>query len=189
MFLQRLRGRSMHNNQNKPRGLRPLQKSYFDLFGQEKPKPIPPKLVLIFKYPLAAMISQLLFWKGMEIRKDGYIFKTEKDFVKELGLKSAQQKLAIKKGKEFGFLDVVRKGIPAKRHYRLNYNRLIEVTVSEAERKGIVLTKGHIKLGEKRQDQLGDNKRSITDNTTETTARYHRTESASDILSRRYRKQ
>jgi hypothetical protein len=43
------------------------------------------------------MISQLLFWKGMEIRKDGYIFKTEKDFVKELGLKSAQQKLAIKK--------------------------------------------------------------------------------------------
>ena len=178
----------MYNNQRKPGGLRPLQKSYFDLFGQEKPKPIPPKLVLIFKYPLAAIISQLLFWKGLEIRKDGYIYKTEKDFIKELGLRSAQQKLAIKKGKELGFLSVVRKGIPAKRHYRLNYNRLIEVTISEAERKGIVLTKGHLKLVEKRQDKLGDNERTITDNTPETTARYHRTESAANILSRRYGK-
>ena len=97
-----------------PRGLKPLQKSFFNLLGQEKPKPIPPKLVRIYGYPLSAMISQLLFWNGMGARKDGYIFKTEKDFLNELGLSSAQQKLAINKAKSFGFFKVVRKGIPAK---------------------------------------------------------------------------
>ena len=180
----------MRNDYQKlPRGLKPLQKSFFSLLGQEKPKPIPPKLVLIFGYPLSAMISQLLFWKGMEMRKDGYIFKTEKDFIAELGLSSAQQKLAIKKGKDFGFLKVVRKGIPAKRHYLLNYQKLVEATIVEAERKKIYLTKSHFQFGEKKRQQTSDSSRSITYNTTETTTRKHSTESLGDLLPRRYGQQ
>lgn len=117
-----------------PKGLKPLQIKYFALFGKEAPKPIPPKLVRIFGYPLSAIISQLLFWKGMEMRKDGLIFKTEKDFINELGLSSAQQKLAIKKGKELGFLTVVRKSIPAKRHYAINFDALVDATIREADK-------------------------------------------------------
>jgi hypothetical protein len=183
----------MRQNDNSPKGLRPLQKRFFSLLGQEGPKPIPPKLVRIFGYPLSAMISQLLFWKGMEIRTDGFIYKTEENFIHELGLSSAQQKLAIKKAKMFGFFEVVRKGIPAKRHYRLNYNRLVEVTVSEAERKKIVLSKGHYKLSQKNPIHTGANNRSITDNTNgdtvpETTARYHKAESTADILAKKYKR-
>lgn len=177
-----------NNNQEPPRGLKPLQKSFFSLLGQEKPKPIPPKLVLIYGYPLSAMISQLLFWKGMEKRKDGFIYKTEKDFINEIGLRSAQQKLAIRKGRSFGFLEVVRKGIPAKRHYRLNYNRLIEATILEANRKNIVLTDKHFKFGANTQSKIDANIPTITYNTKENTTIKHRTESAADILSRRYGK-
>ena len=171
-----------------PKGLKPLQIKYFALFGQEAPKPIPPKLVRIFGYPLSAIISQLLFWKGMEMRKDGLIFKTEKDFIKELGLSSAQQKLAIQKGKEFGFLTVVRKSIPAKRHYAINVEALVEATIREADRKNIDLTKSNYKFGQKSQQHLGAKNPSNTDNTTETTARYHSTESLSDLLPKRYKR-
>lgn len=171
------------------KGLKPYQIKYFALLGQEPPKPIPPKLVRIFGYPLSAIISQLLFWRGMEIRKDGYIYKSEKDFINELGLSSAQQKLAIKKGKAFGFLRVERKGIPAKRHYLLNYEKLVEKTISEAERKGIVLTKYHHQIVQKSQQQTDGKNRTNTDITTETTARYHSAESTSDILSKRFKKE
>ena len=170
------------------KGLKPLQKSFFRLLGQEGPKPIPPKLVLIYGYPLAAIISQLLFWKGMEKRTDGYIYKTEKEFLNELGLRSAQQKLAIKKGKSFGFLRVDRKGVPAKRHWQINYDRLVQVTIEEAERKNIVLTKGHLKISKKNQSTTGVNSQTITDNTQNTTAKNHRTESIGDVLAARYRK-
>jgi len=172
------------NNQEVPRGLKPLQKSFFSLLGQEKPKPIPPKLVRIYGYPLSAIISQLLFWNGMGIRKDGYIFKTEKDFIAELGLSSAQQKLAIKKGKAFGFLRVVRKGIPAKRHYKLNYNALVEATISEATNKKIALTKRPLNFGQTSPSKYGDNKPTITESTQKNTTRKHRAESVGSIMAR-----
>lgn len=175
------------NNKDSQKGLRPLQVSFFALLGQEAPKPIQPKLVQIYGYPLSAIISQLLFWKGMEKRKDGLIFKTEKDFLSEIGLSSAQQKLAIKKGKKYGFLNVVRKGIPAKRHYSFDYEKLVDATIKEAERKNIVLTKSHYKLAQKSRQHSGDISRTNTDNTTETTSRYNRTESVSDVLSKRYK--
>ena len=178
----------MKMDSKRPRGLSQLQRSYFSIFGKEGPKPIPPKLVRLYGYPLSAMISQLLFWKGMEMRKDGFIFKTEKDFINELGLSSAQQKLAIKKAKEFGFFEVVRKGIPAKRHYRLNYNLLLEVTRKEAVRKKIVLVECYYKLGEKSRNKQGCNDRTITNNTKENTAIYHKAETAAEILAKKYKR-
>lgn len=175
-------------NEDIPKGLKPLQRKFFALFGQEAPKPIPPKLVRIFGYPLSAIISQLLFWKGMEKRRDGLIYKTEKDFINELGLSSAQQKLAIKKGKEFGFLTVTRKGIPAKRHYALDFDKLVAVTIREAEHKNVELTKSIYKLVENNQQHSGDISRTNTDNTTKITARYHSTSAISEILPEKYKR-
>lgn len=180
--------RITENNYKEPKGLSQLQRSFFSLLGQEKPKPIPPKLVLIYKYPLAAVISQLLYWHGKGMRKDGYIFKTEKDLIKELGLTSSQQKHLIWRGKAFGFLHVVRKGVPAKRHYSLNYTKLVEVTIQEAERQNIVLTKSAFKFGGNNPQENEANDRTITNITTNNTALKHRAESAGDILRRRREK-
>lgn len=174
----------MKQDQPVKRGMSELQESFFAQFGQEKPKPIPPKLVMIYGYPLAAMISQLLFWYGKGLRKDGYIFKTEKDFIKELGLSSAQQKLAILKGKEYGFLEVKVKGVPGKRHYRLSYTKLAEVTISEAAKKGVYLVNPPVKIAGKRPHNLDGISRSITNNTHKNTTRKHKTESLGGIMER-----
>lgn len=177
----------MRNDQEKPKGLRPMQKTFFALLGKESPKPIHPKLVLIYGYPLAAMITQLLFWKGMEIRKDGLIYKTEIEFINELGLTSARQKLAIKKGAKFGFLTVKRKGIPSKRHYLLDYCKLVVATINEAERKGIVLSKSWFKLAEKHGYMKDGNRLTNTDKTQDNTTETKNTKSTGDILSERFK--
>lgn len=174
------------DKQEYKRGLKPLQRKFFNLLGQEKPKPIPPKLVRIYGYPLSAMVSQLLYWYGTGSRQDGLIYKTEDEFRNEIGLSSAQQKLAIKKGRAFGFLEVSRRGIPAKRHYRLNYDALVAATVNEAERKKIVLSKGYYKFVEKRQSKNGGYSRTITNNTQESTTKKKSMESTADILARKY---
>ena len=174
----------MKQDQTMKRGMSDLQKSFFAQFGQEKPKPIPPKLVMIYGYPLAAMISQLLFWYGKGSRKDGYIFKTEKDFIKELGLSSAQQKLAIVKGKEYGFLEVKVKGIPGKRHYRLSYTKLAEVTILEAAKKGVHLVNPPVKIAGKQPQELDGISRSITNNTQINTTRKHKPERLGGIMER-----
>jgi hypothetical protein len=161
-------------------GLRPQQNRLYRLLGQESPKPVHPKLALIFGYPLALIINQLLFWDGMGARKDGYIFKTEEDFIKEIGTSSAQQKLAIIKGKSYGFLDVKRKGVPAKRHYKLNFNILVDVIIQQAEIKGIVLSKSHFEYSEKH--------RSITERTQETTAIKTNASSISKIMADKFKK-
>ncbi len=122
----------------------------------------------------------------MEIRKDGLIYKTENEFIDELGLTSARQKLAITKGKKFGFLTVRRKGIPSKRHYFLDYDQLVMATIKEAERKGIVLSKSWYKLGQKRRLKTGDNNPTITDKTQDNTTDKKSTASTADILSKRF---
>ncbi len=167
---------------NEKGGLSPLQGSFYRLLGQERPKPVHPKLVLIYGFPLAIMINQLLYWHGRGIRKDGYIYKTEKDLTKETGLSAAQQKLAIDKGRSYGYLEVVRKGIPAKRHYKLHYSRLLEATQEVAKEKNIILSKAWYELGEKHQTN--------TENTqiygaTKNTSRNRRLESISSIMERR----
>lgn len=136
----------MSKHTEKPSGLRPLQRKFYSLLGREQPKPVHPKLAIIYGYPLALIINQLLFWSGMESRKDGFIFKTEKDFIKEIGLSAAQQKLAIQKGKSYGFLEVKRMGLPGKRHYKLHFDKLVEVTIKIAESKNVVLTKSIYQL-------------------------------------------
>ena len=164
----------------KIQGLRPQQNRLYRLLGRESPKPVHPKLALIFGYPLALIINQLLFWDGVGARKDGYIFKTEEDFIKEIGTSSAQQRLAIIKGKSYGFLDVKRKGVPAKRHYKLDFNILVDVIIQEAEIKGIVLSKSHFEYGEKH--------RSITERTQETTAIKTNASSISQIMADKFKK-
>lgn len=159
-----------------PTGLRPAQKRFYRLLGNESPKPVHPKLVRIYGFPLAIIINQLLFWHGMGSRHDGFIYKTDDDFKKEIGLSPAQQRLAIEKGRDFGFLEVVRKGAFGKRHYKLHFQLLVECTVRVAKSKGIVLSKHYFEIGEKN--------RTITERTQETTPLNNKPESMRSILER-----
>ncbi|OGL30917.1 hypothetical protein A3F37_00550 [Candidatus Saccharibacteria bacterium RIFCSPHIGHO2_12_FULL_41_12] len=162
-----------------------MQLRFFSMLGMEKPKPIPPQLALIYGFPLAGIISQLLFWWGLEKRDDGFIFKTEKDFISELGITSAQQRLAIKKGKKHGFLTVKRMGVPAKRHYKIDFDLLVKTTIKEAAEKKVTLSISHYNNREKAMSPNGQNSRTTTESTPESTTRKGSTLSTADIIAKK----
>jgi hypothetical protein len=71
-------------------------------------------------------LSQLLFWwkKG---RNPNWVYKTIKEIEDETALSRQEQDTAIKICKGFGALEVRLMGIPAKRHFRLNINKIVKL--------------------------------------------------------------
>ncbi len=71
-------------------------------------------------------MSQLLYWwnKG---NKEGWVYKTIKDFQEETCLIRNEQDRAIKRWKELGVLEVERKGDPAVRHFKINIDKLVKL--------------------------------------------------------------
>jgi hypothetical protein len=72
------------------------------------------------------LLSQLLFWYGKGKNPD-WIYKTIEDFEKETALTRSEQDTAIKICKKYGTIRVERKGIPAKRHFQINTQKIIEL--------------------------------------------------------------
>lgn len=64
---------------------------------------------------------------------DGMFYSTIENIQNNTTLSRHQQTEAISKLKELGILEVVVKGIPAKRYFRLNENKLIEMFANEKE--------------------------------------------------------
>jgi len=69
-------------------------------------------------------ISQLLYWKEKGINKE-WTYKTIKEIEKETSLTREEQDRAIRICKSKGFLKVKLKGVPAKRHFNLDFEKLM----------------------------------------------------------------
>jgi len=72
----------------------------------------------------AIFTCQLLYWTGKGARKDGYIWKTQKDITQETGLSRCEQETARRHLVEMGVLEEKLAGIPARLHYRLDVEKL-----------------------------------------------------------------
>jgi len=72
------------------------------------------------------LLSQLLFWYGKGKNPD-WIWKTIVEFKKETALSRSEQDTAIKICKKYDTIKVERKGIPAKRHFQLNIEKIVEL--------------------------------------------------------------
>ncbi len=81
-------------------------------------------------------MSQLLYWWGKGYKKD-CVFKTIVEFERETCLTRSEQDRAIKKWKNLGVLEVKRMGIPQKRHFFLNTEKLANMLNDYATEKGI----------------------------------------------------
>lgn len=73
------------------------------------------------------MLAQLIYWDGKQKDAEGWIYKTQSDFTEELGISRYEQETARKKLRKLGILEELKKGLPAKLHYRINKERLQEV--------------------------------------------------------------
>lgn len=85
-----------------------------------------PGLAIVFGSPTTALLmSQFIYWHGTGKRKDGLIYKTINELYQETGLTRASQDTAIKYLVDKGYLEVTLKSIPAKRHFKINLEKLI----------------------------------------------------------------
>lgn len=108
--------------------------SDFSKYFKHKPIAYNPGLAIIFNSTNAGiLLSQLLYWHGKGKLPNGWIFKTIEEMYKETGLTRDQQDTAIKICKNLGILETKRAGVPAKRHFRLDIERLREIIPSLKE--------------------------------------------------------
>jgi hypothetical protein len=72
----------------------------------------------------AILLCQLLYWHGKGEDDPEWFFKTIEELYEETGLTRYEQDSAIRKCKKRGFIEVRKKGIPSKRYFRVNLERL-----------------------------------------------------------------
>ena len=75
---------------------------------------------------IAVFFSQLLYWWGKG-KKEGWVWKTQKEMEEETTLSRFDQDTAIRKGIKLGILETKREGIPAKRHFKINLVRFLSL--------------------------------------------------------------
>lgn len=94
-------------------------------------------------------LSQLLYWweKGSN---PNWIYKTIEEVHKETTLSRCEQEGAIKACKKYGLIQVELKGIPAKRHFKLNIQKIISLLSRSLENHNQVCGKTSNKFAKKR---------------------------------------
>jgi hypothetical protein len=81
-------------------------------------------LAKIFGVNASLLLSQLIFWNGKGMLKDGWTFKTIDEMEAETGLTRTMQDNAISKLNAYDFFEQKLAGIPAKRHFRIDLDIL-----------------------------------------------------------------
>lgn len=90
----------------------------------EKPVLFNPGLGRISKSATAGLfMSQMLYWHQKGRNKE-WVYKTIKEFNQETCLTRSEQDRAIKKWEAMEILEVKRKGIPQRRYFRVNIEKL-----------------------------------------------------------------
>ncbi len=91
-----------------------------------------PAFGIIFGVNAGVLLSQLLYWHGKG-KKKPWTYKTIEEMRLETGLSLTQQKTAIKVLVKHGILETKLKGVPAKRHFKLDLEKLHEILPSLKE--------------------------------------------------------
>lgn len=107
-------------------------------------------------------LSQLLYWRGKGIRKD-WIFKTIDETFAETHLNRSEQDRAIKIWSGLGVLEKIRRGIPPKRNFKINFDRLLEV-IAKHSGKSLDSLKSATQFAEQ-DDTISQTGQNITEST------------------------
>lgn len=88
-----------------------------------------PGFGIIFGVKAGLLLSQLLFWHGKGAKKP-WTYKTIEELRLETGLSRTEQQTAIKALVRLGILELTLKGVPAKRHFKIDIGKLHELLPS-----------------------------------------------------------
>jgi len=87
----------------------------------------------VFSLQAGILLSQLLYWHGKGKLKGGWIFKTAAELRSELGMSRDNQETAIRQLVDYGVIDYKLAQVPARRHFRVNLQKLHELLPSLKE--------------------------------------------------------
>ena len=129
----------------------------------------------------ALMLSQCIYWHGRTSNKDGWFYKSQSDWEAETGMTRREQETARKRLEKAGFLEEIRKGVPAKLYFRVNVDaletalkalssRMAESANQECTDGATSMAESAIQECTNPPDCEGGNRQSITEISTETTS-------------------
>lgn len=99
-----------------------------DKYFSKKAIAYQPGLTIVFKsHAVGILLNQLLFWHEKGSKPGGWVYKTIDEMRLETGLSRSQQDTAIEKLKSYEILETKLAGIPAKRHFRLDFENLLNL--------------------------------------------------------------
>lgn len=84
----------------------------------------------------AIFLSQLMKWCKWKADDDGWFFRTREQMEKQSGLSDGAQRTAEKTLKSLGLIETDRRGMPAKKHYRLNIQCILSVLAGDQQDMG-----------------------------------------------------
>lgn len=84
---------------------------------------------------LSDLISKNIYFENRQMDKDGWFFNTEANRQEDTGLSHNQQRTCIKELVELEVLEVKRMGIPAKQHFKIDYDKLEELLEEKTKNK------------------------------------------------------
>ena len=121
-------------------------------------------LELTNDYPTAALLNQMIFWSDKTKRRDGFFYKTYKEWEEETFLSEYQVRRASKVLKELGFLETKLKkanGSPTL-HYKLDMDALSESIVKKLKNRNQTNLRNDTEVSKESltvDDTLNDNSR------------------------------
>jgi len=123
----------------------------------------------------ALFLSQAVYWSSRTGNDEKWFYKTIEEWTEETGLSRHEQDGARKKLKAKGILEIVKKGIPCKTYYRVNFEKLAEVlglipaTNKNAEIRQTEMPKSGKLDCQEPANSCAENQQTITEITTKTT--------------------
>lgn len=75
----------------------------------------------------ALMLSQAIYWSSRTGENSGWFYKTQKDWELETGLTRYEQDSARKKLKSLGLIQEIKRGVPCKVHYKVDFEMLTKL--------------------------------------------------------------
>jgi len=92
----------------------------------DRPVAYHPRLAKVIGVKETVFVCQLLYWDGRGARNDGYIWKIQTEIEEETGLSRYEQETVRKNLKKRKILKEKLRGVPAKLHYKLNFDALAQ---------------------------------------------------------------
>lgn len=92
----------------------------------KRPIAVRPDFTKLFGPQAGIFLSQLFYWSDKGSDDQGWIYKTGVEWYEETGLKRRGQETARKELKKAGVLIEALKGNPARLHYRIDFDVLLE---------------------------------------------------------------